>query len=169
MMYASYKLNKQGDNIQPWCTHFPIWNQSVVPYPILSVSSRDFIKCTVSMYLLLWQQSHLPLYSWWVGPPPSSPHLCPSSRSARKKKKTDKWDKRYAKQFLRARSYYFKEALYETLLLGFNRNLELKSYFIVMILLQMPGRFSRTREALFQTRELLEPSETPVGPLLTIV
>ena len=23
MMYSSYKLNKQGDNIQPWCTPFP--------------------------------------------------------------------------------------------------------------------------------------------------
>ena len=29
MMYSAYKLNKQGDNIQPWCTPFPIWNQSV--------------------------------------------------------------------------------------------------------------------------------------------
>ena len=27
--YSAYKLNKQGDNIQPWCTPFPIWNQSV--------------------------------------------------------------------------------------------------------------------------------------------
>ena len=24
MMYSAYKLNKQGDNIQPWCTAFPI-------------------------------------------------------------------------------------------------------------------------------------------------
>jgi len=24
MMYSAYKLNKQGDNIQPWCTPFPI-------------------------------------------------------------------------------------------------------------------------------------------------
>ena len=31
MMYSTYKLNKQGDNIQPWRTPFPIWNQSVVP------------------------------------------------------------------------------------------------------------------------------------------
>ena len=30
-MYSAYKLNKQGDNIQPWRTPFPIWNQSVVP------------------------------------------------------------------------------------------------------------------------------------------
>ena len=30
-MYSAYKLNKRGDNIQPWHTPFPIWNQSVVP------------------------------------------------------------------------------------------------------------------------------------------
>ena len=29
MMYSAYKLNKHSDNIQPWCTPFPIWNQSV--------------------------------------------------------------------------------------------------------------------------------------------
>ena len=27
MMYSAYKLNKQGDNIQPWHTPFPILNQ----------------------------------------------------------------------------------------------------------------------------------------------
>ena len=25
MMYPAYKLNKQGDNIQPWCTPFQFW------------------------------------------------------------------------------------------------------------------------------------------------
>ena len=25
MIYSAFKLNKQGDNIQPWCTHFLIW------------------------------------------------------------------------------------------------------------------------------------------------
>ena len=39
-MYSAYKLNKQGDNIQPWRTPFPIWNQSVVPCPVLTVASR---------------------------------------------------------------------------------------------------------------------------------
>ena len=39
MMYSAYKLNKQGDNTQPWRTHFPIWNQSVVPCPVLTVAS----------------------------------------------------------------------------------------------------------------------------------
>ena len=29
MMYSAYKLHKQGDNIHPWCTPFPIWNQSL--------------------------------------------------------------------------------------------------------------------------------------------
>ena len=39
MMYSAYKLNKQGDNIHPWHTPFPIWNQSVVPCPFLTVAS----------------------------------------------------------------------------------------------------------------------------------
>ena len=39
MMYSAYKLNKQGDNIQPWHTPFPIWNQSVVPCPVPAVAS----------------------------------------------------------------------------------------------------------------------------------
>ena len=38
-MYSVWKLNKQGDNIQPWCTPFLIWNQSVVPCPVLTVAS----------------------------------------------------------------------------------------------------------------------------------
>ena len=39
MMYSVKKLNKQADNIQPWCTPFPIWNQSVIPCPVLTVAS----------------------------------------------------------------------------------------------------------------------------------
>ena len=39
MMYSVYRLNKQGDNIQPWRTPFPIWNQSVVPCPVLTIAS----------------------------------------------------------------------------------------------------------------------------------
>ena len=38
-MYSAYKLNKQGDNIQPWHTPFLILNQSVVPCPVLTVAS----------------------------------------------------------------------------------------------------------------------------------
>ena len=39
MMYSAYKLNRHGDNIQPWHTPFPIWNQSVVSCPVLIVAS----------------------------------------------------------------------------------------------------------------------------------
>ena len=40
-MYFACKLNKQGDKIRPWCTHFPLWNQSC------SISSSDccFLTC----------------------------------------------------------------------------------------------------------------------------
>ena len=36
MMYSAYKLNKQGDNIQPLPTGFLIWNQSIVPCSVLT-------------------------------------------------------------------------------------------------------------------------------------
>ena len=39
-MYSAYKLNKQSDNIQPWSsTPFPVWNQSVIPCPVLTDAS----------------------------------------------------------------------------------------------------------------------------------
>ena len=38
-MYSAYKFNKQGDNIQLWRTPCLIWNQSVVPCPVLTVAS----------------------------------------------------------------------------------------------------------------------------------
>ena len=49
MMYSAYKLNKQGDNIQPWHTPFPIWNQSVT-CSVLTVafwSAYRFLKMQV--------------------------------------------------------------------------------------------------------------------------
>ena len=39
LMYFAYKLNKQGDNIQLWCTPFLIWDQSIVPRLVLIVAS----------------------------------------------------------------------------------------------------------------------------------
>ena len=38
MMYSEYKLNMQGDNMQPWHTDFLIWHQSV-PCPVRIVAS----------------------------------------------------------------------------------------------------------------------------------
>ena len=45
MMYSIYKLNKQDDNMQTllyvlcaWRNPFPIWNQSVFPCPVLTIT-----------------------------------------------------------------------------------------------------------------------------------
>ena len=43
-MHSAYKFNKQGDNIQPWRTPFPIWNQSVVPCPVLTASWEIYMQ-----------------------------------------------------------------------------------------------------------------------------
>ena len=42
MIYFRNKLNKQGDNIYPWCTRFLIWNQSIVS---MSGSNCCFLNC----------------------------------------------------------------------------------------------------------------------------
>ena len=39
MMYSAYKLNKQGDTIQPWRAPFPIWHLSTVSCQVLAVVS----------------------------------------------------------------------------------------------------------------------------------
>ena len=39
MMYTARKLNKQSDNIQPWWTPFPMWNQTVFLCTVLTVAS----------------------------------------------------------------------------------------------------------------------------------
>ena len=39
LICSAYKLNKQEDNILPWHTPFPIWNQFIVPCLVLTVSS----------------------------------------------------------------------------------------------------------------------------------
>ena len=61
MMYSAQKLNKQGDNTQPRRTPFPIWNQSVVPCPVLTVASwpvyrflRRFVRWSgIPIYLII--------------------------------------------------------------------------------------------------------------------
>ena len=45
MLYYASKLNKQGDNIQPWCIPFPILNQSVIPWLVLTVASWPEFTC----------------------------------------------------------------------------------------------------------------------------
>ena len=76
MMYSVYKLNKQGDNMQAWRTPFLIWNQSVVPCPVLTVASWSAyrflrkqvrwsgIPISLRMYYnLLWSTWSLPSYT----------------------------------------------------------------------------------------------------------
>ena len=48
MMYSAYKLNKQGDNIQPWCTPFPIWEFRFYNY----------------IYIICYPLPHLYTYEW---------------------------------------------------------------------------------------------------------
>ena len=49
VMYSVYKFNKQDDNIHPWCIPFPILNQSIVPWPVLTVAS-----CHAYRFLRRW-------------------------------------------------------------------------------------------------------------------
>ena len=58
MMYSTYKLNKQGDNIQPWCTPLPILKQSVAPCPVLTVASLTCIQVFQEAGKVFWY-SHL--------------------------------------------------------------------------------------------------------------
>ena len=53
MMFSACKLNKHSDSIQPWHTHFLIWNPSIVPCPVLTVVSwhaHRFLKRQVSWF-----------------------------------------------------------------------------------------------------------------------
>ena len=82
MMYSAYNLNKQGDN--PGClalfalTSIPIWNQSVIPYPVLTVASWHayrFLKRQARWFdipifwrifhSLLWSKQSKTLHSQW--------------------------------------------------------------------------------------------------------
>ena len=75
MMYSAYKVNKQGDNIQPWCTPFPVWNQPIVPCPVLTIASWPayrFLRRQVRwsgipisiriFHILLWSTQSKPLW-----------------------------------------------------------------------------------------------------------
>ena len=48
----AYKLIKQGDNIQPCCTPFPNWNQSVNPADVsnLICGSSAFVKSSLNIW-----------------------------------------------------------------------------------------------------------------------
>ena len=58
VMYSAYMLNRQGDNIQPWCTPFLIGSQSVVPCPVLTVAFFTCIQISQEAHTAVWY-SHL--------------------------------------------------------------------------------------------------------------
>ena len=67
IMCPACKLNKHGDNI-PWSAPFPIWNQSLISCPVLTVSSLSaysFLKRQVrwSGILISWKTFHSLLLS----------------------------------------------------------------------------------------------------------
>ena len=54
MMYSAYKLNKQGDSIQPWHTPFPVWVQVQIAKLIFQSSILIYvsvIKTPVCLFL----------------------------------------------------------------------------------------------------------------------
>ena len=68
MMYFAYKLNKQGDNIQPWHTPFPIWNSPFFHMPHVNTWQKKLtIKTSLisgkTERLALWDQTW-PLCCW---------------------------------------------------------------------------------------------------------
>ena len=70
-MYSAYRLNKQGDNIQPWRTPFPNCNQSVVLCLVLTVVSWPayrFLRRQVrwSLIPISWRIFHLRIFQFVV-------------------------------------------------------------------------------------------------------
>ena len=58
MMYSVYKLNKQGDNAQPWRTLPWIWNQFIIPCLVLIFCFLTWIQSLQQEGKLVWY-SHL--------------------------------------------------------------------------------------------------------------
>ena len=58
MMYSAYKLNKQGDNIQPWSTPFPIWNQSTCKHTYIFFQGIRYSKLCTWKTEELWTEVH---------------------------------------------------------------------------------------------------------------
>ena len=61
MIYSSYKLNKQGDNIQPWRTPCQIWN----PCSSMPSSNCCFLTCiqiSQEAGKVVWYSYHFPQF-----------------------------------------------------------------------------------------------------------
>ena len=63
MVFSAYKLNEQGDNIQPCHIPFLIWNQFVVPCPCSNCCFLTFILMVAIREKMKQMQYHLGLLS----------------------------------------------------------------------------------------------------------
>ena len=64
MIYSAQKLNKQGDNKQPCHTPFPVLNQPVIPFKVLTVASWPAYK-----FLRRQERGYgipIPWLPWWL-------------------------------------------------------------------------------------------------------
>ena len=63
---SAYKLNKQGDNIQPCHTPFPIWNKFVVPCRVLTVASSPAYRFIMGLFYFyaFVSTGHWPQSTW---------------------------------------------------------------------------------------------------------
>ena len=77
MMFSAYKLSKQSDNMQPWRTPFPIWNQCIVPRPVLTVASWS--ACRFLRIQVRWSGIPISLRIFTVCCDPLSQRLWPLS------------------------------------------------------------------------------------------
>ena len=64
MMYSAYKLNKEGDNIQPGRIPFPIWNQFVVPCLVKLLLLDLLLKRQVRKQQLEWTWNNRLVPNW---------------------------------------------------------------------------------------------------------
>ena len=52
-MNSAYKLNKQGDNIQPWCTPFPIFSLKNDRMISVRFQGKPFNIMVIQVYALI--------------------------------------------------------------------------------------------------------------------
>ena len=83
MMYSEYKLNKQGDNIQPWCTPFPIYNQSVVPFARHGNQSTERLRNETRFMKLISDRCRIWKHVAWLQS--LGPHFWPQSTVCKSK------------------------------------------------------------------------------------
>ena len=64
--HSAYKLNKQGDSIQPWCAPFPIWNQFIVPCLVLTRNPHVAADGIISFFFMAEQYSIVYMYIFFI-------------------------------------------------------------------------------------------------------